>query len=318
MTKILIIGKVPPPIGGVSIHTSRLIEHLNLENIDYVFYNNNNFNLFSFLKVILFSKKAHIHLNNPFFLFSFVLICRLFNTYSLITIHGNIASYGKITTFFEKLAIRISNLPIVLNQRSYSIAIKINSNSKLMSAFIPPIITEILEDRLQLKIDSIKATADYIFCTNAHSLVYDKNGNEIYGIFPLINYFNHNPKIGLILSDPKGEYQNFFISNNSIVNDNIIILNKNHSFFEVIKQSDCFIRNTTTDGDSLSINEALYLGRKVIATSCVNRSEGVLVFGDKTDLNLASAIDAALYCKIASSEKKPINAAFELVKLYNN
>jgi hypothetical protein len=242
----------------------------------------------------------------------------LFNTFSIITIHGNIATYGKITTFFEKLAIRISNLPIVLNQQSFKIASKINSKCKLMSAFIPPINTEILEEQLQLNIDSVKASTDYIFCTNAHSLVYDKDGKEIYGILSLINYFNSNPKIGLILSDPKGEYQNFFFSNNRVIGDNIVILNKNHSFFEVIKQSDCFVRNTTTDGDSLSINEALYLGKNVIATNCVNRPDGVLIFGDKTDLNLANAIDVVLNCQFESALKKPDNSAVELVKLYLN
>ncbi len=318
LNKILIIGKTPPPIGGVTIHTFRLIEYLKSKNIEFNFYNNNGFNIITFIRAIYKSKKAHIHLNNPFFLFLFVVICRFLNTYSILTIHGNVASYGKIATVFEKLAIRISNLPIVLNQKSYLIASKINLNTKLMSAFIPPLTIEILEAELQLKIDSIKQKIDFVYCTNAYSLVYDKNGNEIYGIMPLVKFFNSNPDFGLILSDPKGEYFNYFLSNNIFLNDNIAILNKNHSFFEVIKQTDCLIRNTSMDGDSLSINEALYCGKPVLASDCVSRPIGVTIYGESTTRSIENAIIQIQQIENYIPEKKPTNCAKELVEIYRN
>ena len=210
------------------------------------------------------------------------------------------------------------NTIIVLNQKSYSIASKFNSKCKLMSAFIPPIKTEILEEQLQLKIDSLKTSSDYIFCTNAYSHVYDKNRNEIYGILPLINLFNNYPKLGLILSDPKGEYQNYFLLNNYKVNNNIIILNKNHSFFEVIKQSDCLIRNTTIDGDSLSINEALFCRKPVIATDCVSRPNGVITYGESTSLSLENAIIKASKNNNYKPKYIPSNCATELIELYKS
>lgn len=314
---LLIIGKIPPPIGGVTIHTLRLIDNLKSKKIDFIFYNNFNFNVITLIKAVYISRKAHVHLNNPFFLFVFVLICRLLNTYSIITIHGNVLSYGKIMSIFEKLAIRISNLPIVLNQNSYFISSKINSNTKLMSAFIPPIKTEILEYKLQIKINLVKQKTDFVYCTNAYSLVYDKKGNETYGIIPLVKFYNHHPNLGLIISDPKGEYLNYFQLNNIFLNENIAILNKNHSFFEVIKQTDCLIRNTSVDGDSLSINEALYCGKPVLASDCVSRPKGVSIYGKSNSISIENAIFQIREFKTSLNEKKPSNSALELIEIYN-
>lgn len=316
--KLLIIGKVPPPIGGVTIHTSRLLDYLDFKKLEYNFYDNSNFNIITFLYSICKAKIAHIHLNNPFFLFIFSLLCRIFNTYSIITIHGNIFHYSKILSFFEWLSIKISNKVILLNEYSYVIAIKINSNSLLMSAFIPPIRTIPLESDLQKKIEDVKTHTSFVFCTNAYSLAYDKYGKEIYGIFELIDFFLKNKHLALIISDPNGEYYNNILAKGVKVTNNIKFLLGNHSFVEVVKASDCVIRNTITDGDSLSVKEALYFGKKVIATNCVDRPDGVIVYGVNTPLKLNNAIDLSINSNKDSFTIKPKNVAIELVKLYKN
>jgi glycosyltransferase involved in cell wall biosynthesis len=318
LKKLLIIGKIPPPIGGVTIHTSRLLDHLDFEKIEHNFYDNYSFNISTFIYSIWKAKIAHIHLDNPFFLFIFSLLCRILNTYSIITIHGKIFRYRKIFSFFEWLSIRFSNKVILLNDYSFEIAIKINSNSMRMSAFIPPIQTIPLDPDLQKKIQEVKAYTSFVFCTNAYSLAYDKNGKEIYGIFELIDFFLKNNHLALVISDPKGDYYTNFLNKGVKVSDNIKFLLGNHPFVEVVKVSDCVIRNTTTDGDSLSVNEALYFGKKVIATNCVNRPEGVIVYGANIPLKLNDAINLSINSNNDSSIKKPKNAAIELVKLYNN
>lgn len=56
---------------------------------------------------------------------------------------------------------------------------------------------------------------------------------------------------------------------------NILILDSPHSFQKVFDYADCFIRYTSTDGDSLSIHEALDFGLSVVATDVVDRPHGV-------------------------------------------
>lgn len=318
MSKILIIGKIPPPIGGVTIHTSRLLDYMEQENIKHTFYNNHEFNIFTFIAAIWKAKKAHIHISNPLFLFFFAIMCKLLNTYSIITIHHNMGSYGTTLSFFESLSIKLSNKVIVLNNTSYSKAIKFNPQTDLMSAFIPPIKEEVLEESINNKIEKVKRHSKKIFCTNAYSLTYDKNGNEIYGITELVDYFNDKDHIFLFISDPKGIYNDYFFEKKVKINKNIKFIVGAHPFIEVIKATDCFIRNTTTDGDSLSVKEALYFEKKVIATNCVSRPEGVITYGYNTDKTLNDAINSILNNTIQTIINRPENGAINLLKLYMN
>lgn len=318
MSNVLIIGKKPPPIGGVTIHTSRLMDYLDYEKFEYTFYDIQDFNFFSLLFSISKAQKAHIHISNPFFILLFTILCRFLNTYSIVTIHGNLYSYGSIMSFFESLAVRFSSKVILLNNRSYEIAIKLNSDAILMSSFIPPFKDDFLDKSFIDKIKKVKKNSKKVFCTNAYSLAYDKNGNEIYGISELVEYFTINNHLALVISDPKTEYFNYFLNKEIIISENILFLTGNHPFVEVIKETDCVIRNTTTDGDSLSVKEALYFGKKVIATNCVNRPDEVVTYGYNTNITLKDAINSIVNDKIQTSIYKPENGAINLLKLYMN
>lgn len=98
---------------------------------------------------------------------------------------------------------------------------------------------------------------------------------------------------------------------------NFVFSSEAKSFFEVLKLSDCFIRNTTTDGDSISIREALYLGIHVIATNCVDRPEGVEIIALGDILSLENAINKIIENQSFSKPIQiPNNGGIDLVNLY--
>jgi hypothetical protein len=68
--------------------------------------------------------------------------------------------------------------------------------------------------------------------------------------------------------------------------ENILILDYQHDFVPIIQYSFVLIRATTTDGDSLSIKETLFLNKWVIASDCVTRPNDVLLYktDDRNDL----------------------------------
>ena len=314
---ILIIGPYPPPIGGVSIHTSRLLDLCEKLNVNYRFYDYTNFNFFTFLKEIISSKKSHLHANNPLLLFLYSIICFFLKKHSIITIHGDIRSWNVFFTFFEKWAIQLCTVPIVLNNYSYEIAKKINSNTIKLSAFIPPIKSSVLSSEILNKIESTGEKEKVLFCTNAYDYVFDKKGNEIYGILFLIDIFNKLPLKRLIISDPKGSYFSHVKTAKPKVRENITFLTGNHSFFEVFKVSNCFIRNTSTDGDSLSVKEALHLGVDVIATDCVDRPKGVNLIRLNNILSLENALNEIDGNKTSKILTPINNGGIDIVKLYN-
>jgi glycosyltransferase involved in cell wall biosynthesis len=69
----------------------------------------------------------------------------------------------------------------------------------------------------------------------------------------------------------------------------------------LISQSDLFVRPTLADGDSVSVREALALGRRVVATAVGTRPAGVLLVPPGDDLQLARALREALAAPVAAS-----------------
>ena len=98
----------------------------------------------------------------------------------------------------------------------------------------------------------------------------------------------------------------------------ISVINELHPFVEILKVSDCLIRNTTTDGDSLSIKEALYFGKKVLASNCVSRPEEVqLIKSSKVEF----IKNDIMYCfserNIIRKKSTLVNGGNQLIDLYN-
>ena len=80
--------------------------------------------------------------------------------------------------------------------------------------------------------------------------------------------------------------------------------------------SDCLIRATTTDGDSLSVKEALYYKKKVIASNCVDRVPNVILY-DNLDFNQLQEKILSIETDYKTTPFEMSNAAELLVKLYS-
>lgn len=309
--KLLIVGTVPPPIGGVSVHVSRLLAYLKYKKYPHTFYDYKK-NKLKFLFYFFNSNILHVHANNPFLILFFLILSCIFSKKIIITVHGEFLfeKNGNFHNFFEKLYVKFSDYPILLNQKDVDKALILNKNALLISSFIIPYNEPVLNKNI---IDSVNENKHKsIFCTNAYRMNFDKSGQEIYGILELINFFNINPEFYFILSDPSGEYSNYFNTKNIKLNNNILIIDSIHSFYRVLEISDCFIRNTITDGDSLSIREALYLNKNVIATDCVPRPRSVILKKGSID----NTINAYMSFK-QNIYNKQTNGAGKILDLYN-
>lgn len=313
MKKILIIGSLPPPIGGVTMHVKRLLQSLNNFEYPYCFV---DLKKDSYLKAslsVVKSKWIHLHTSNVYLRFFFTLTCLLLRKKVIITVHGNLGRFKKFKNFLDNLSVKLAYVPIVINKQSLELAIRLNTNSILITAFIPPVKEEILKREIVEKIIKIRSSSEVIFCTNAYNVTYDKNGQEIYQITLLIKIFNKLPNRALVISDPSGAYIKYVIKEKLEVTNNIIFIDEPHSFFEVLKLSDVFLRITTTDGDSLSVKEAIFLAKNVIATDVVDRPEGVFVVENNIN-TIKSAIEE--FSPSNNTIYDIGNGADALIKLY--
>lgn len=60
--------------------------------------------------------------------------------------------------------------------------------------------------------------------------------------------------------------------------DHLLLMNESISFVKLMEVADIVLRPTLTDGDSLSVREALYLDKTVIASDVVSRPNGVVLY----------------------------------------
>jgi len=292
--RILIIGKIPPPTGGVTIHVSRIIDKLNSEKINYTFETLKATNIFGVIKSILLHDKIHLHASNPYVHFLISIFSKITGKKLILTLH---AEYGqhkiKIKNLLESTALKFSTIPVVLNLKSFNLVKLVNKNTVLDSAYIKPLYNTQLPENLESLITQKKMQFNKVFCTNAYNRVFDVIGKELYGIDEIVELFEKS-KYLLIVCDPSGAYSEYYINREL---KNTYLINYPIDFVSLLVKTDGFIRNTTTDGDSISVHEALFNNIPVYCTNVVDRPDNVILYKNATtdllkqfELNIKSQI----------------------------
>lgn len=311
--KLLIIGTLPETagIGGVTIHVERLLKWLSIKNFSAELCDYKKDSFFCQLKKIASHKTIHIHASNPYLRIIYLLLSTLLLKKTIFTVHGDLGRFSKFKNFLDKMSVKLSSVPIVINKSSYGKAKKWNKNTRLMSAFVPPYESGYVPEYSLQLIREAKGMGKKIYATNAYHMSFDKYGNEIYGIDFLISFFNNKIDSVLVISDPSADYRKKYESQQFA---NIIFISEPHSFYAVIMESDVVLRATSTDGDSISVKEALYAKKVVIATDCVDRPEGVIPFEYNNSASFANALKDSENHSVSSFSENTVD---EMISLYN-
>ncbi|WP_142688530.1 glycosyltransferase [Chitinophaga polysaccharea] len=313
--KLLILATMPPPIGGVTIHIQRLLQYLDNKGYGYTFTDFRRSTKGTILKQIRQHRFIHFHIYHPVVRCGFVLLGTVFGKKMLFTLHGNLGRHNSFYNLLDQLAFRIAYMPVVLNQKSLEIGKKWNKRTQMIGAFIPPQQPEDLTASIQAAVAAMRAKYTGIYATNASTVSIDKAGNETYQVTLLIKIFRNLQQDALIISDASGKYKSFLEQQGLEVPANVLLISEPHPFFEILKRSDVFLRITTTDGDSLSVKEALFLGKRVLATDVVNRPAGTQLVA-LNEWDIADAISKMKYDNIPYSRSQVSNGGEELLELY--
>ena len=327
---IVLIGPFPPPIGGVSVHLQRLI-HLLDNKVSFAFidesrrkkkdiYNLRSFNLLGYFKIVKKADVVHIH-SGPFVLrFFHIVICRLLlKKYTVVTIHFD-PGFGSLMGI-TKLLLSFCNHSILVSENGYE-RMKTTSACKyhMIPAFLPPDINR----ELELPKDVLswlcqKRQEGKIICiSNAQSIRF-YNNQDLYGLdicieafklldndFCLVYVISDSGPNSSIIQEYKKRIENYGLS------DKILIWENALSFIRLICEAKIVLRTTNTDGDSLTIREALYFNKIVVASDVVNRPDGVLIFKNRNVEDLALAI------KKAKNNNSPKTGNIDYLSLYND
>ncbi len=262
-------------VGGVTIHVRRLQDYLDKIGYKYLFKDYKSISLWELCKEISRHRLVHVHISNPIYQFIVVLMIRLFGKRAVVTFHGDYGRFGTVKNWLVRCSMKLATVPIVINEKSYEACQRFNQRTILIPAFIPPQKDEVLQTEVVALFDRLRNEGRKIFSTNASNVAVDKYGNDIYGIDFLIQIFKDSTDKALVISDPSGNYEKRY---HDLDSNGVFFINYPHSYFEVLKRTDYSVRNTSTDGDALSVKESLYLGKTTLCTDAVDRPKGVRLF----------------------------------------
>jgi len=305
--KILFNGPLPPPAGGISIHIKRLADILEEKyKITFIdesashkskLFNIRSFNALQYWKMITAADLVFVHSGNRLFKTIHILHAKLFRKKLIITLHGYGKERKKTIKRLDSWLYNLSDKIILVNEH-ISQKLYLNREKTIVKhAFIPPLLNlePPLPQKLVIQIENDRKAGKCILCGNASRL--DRfQGNDLYGLdmilelmkhlttnqIPAVFYFNVST-----LESGKVYFEDalaWIIKNN--LQEAIKLTNEPISFVKLIEQSDIMIRPTITDGDSLSIREALVLNKPVITSDVVDRPTGCNLFQNRNQQNL--------------------------------
>lgn len=314
---IVLIGSYPPPYGGVSVHIQRLQTFLSNNGVHCIVYEynkpcshlKNNENIINIRKIknwrhILNPKGRVIHIHNSRLnlkkIIIYSLLCKLRGKNVIITYHALTPLYE--AEHFSWLKKRIAKLSskFVFHYIAVSPQIKnklvflnINSNKiSVIPAFLPPAIKQRDIDDIPQEIWDFVKNHSPIISANAFKISF-YNNQDLYGVNMCIdlcaNLQNAYPKIGLVFCLPDiGDYDYFDKMKRRItekgIENNFLFVTQPYQLYPLLMKSDIFVRPTNTDGDAVSIREALYFKIPVVASDVVLRPEMAILFKNR-DIN---------------------------------
>lgn len=337
---ILQIGPITE-IGGVSVHINRLCDLMS-SNCNFTFIDeckrNTNYasirsvrvlkNYFFFIKYIYQSDIVHIHLGNWILRIVFILLSIFFNRKIVLTLHGQ-NTLEDLNPFSKKLTLLFLNKVfkiICVNQKiKNDLPINLIPKISVCEAFLPPN----LSNEEDLPVELIKIINEHkkkslLICANAYKLV-KVNGMQLYGLDQCIEFvikakkYKINIHLFYIISfvplEDKKTYNIFLgLIKKHDLSTHITLVPKPISFIKLIKLCDIVLRPTLTDGDALTVREALYLNKIVIASDVVDRPKGTILYNVNDNMSLYNTISS-----ISSKKLEPVSGIEfkDYYKFYN-
>lgn len=301
MNKVMIIGTIPPPIGGVTIHLDRFLNLFDEKEYQIGVFDIKKFTLFrrekhkttnhgmSIVKFFFLSKIVHIQISNNLKL-PIAIIAKLFFKKVVYTHHNSRINNKLIWNLLNIVCDKV----ILVNDKSIDTKLIYKFKTEVIPAFLPPYRFEVLPEKL----DDELMNFDKVISTNC-SLYNLINGKHVYGFDLIVDAFNSLSQNGqikntvLVLVDPSAttkEFVDVLLQNKDFGTNKVLYISDKIDFGALVKKSNITIRATRTDGDSLSVRESLYFNVPIIASDVTVRPNGVIVFKNDDSEDLADKI----------------------------
>lgn len=301
--KVLIFGRLPPPIGGVTSSVKNLVVCLEKLGIVYCFF---SFNILSSFG----SECSHINYSSPVKRFFAVVISKFLSGKVVFVIHGSSFNDRNI---FNRLSLRFTDGVVVLNENierllsTKGVAVK-----KLTSIFVEGITVDSgTKAKFELPLGSSDKKKVLIYINNDRYL----EGKEIYGatFFCEAMVGIEEKNILPVVLDLSRKYKE---SCHAAFGSNLIYIDNAIDFKNLLLSVDVYVRPTNFDGSSVAVLEALCMGVPVVASDVVDRPEGCIVYRTGSKASFRESLKVAI-SSCAREDGPPRNALSSVYDLLN-
>ncbi|WP_313036211.1 glycosyltransferase family 1 protein [Acinetobacter sp.] len=305
MNKIYFIGTLPQPTGGVTIYNKRKVGILSNEYQVVVIQPKIN-TLLSIAKIFTFSN-ALVYIST--FNFIVILLATILNLKNFYFIDHNTSRHINSFGFFKKIIclsffkrakkIILVSDHLLENYKRFSFFK--DMKFQIEQAFIPPNISEkkcIIAKYYPDELKKILGTRKIILASASKTNL-DICGKDIYTLRETLNTYDilaekyTNYLFVMAIAEFSNDEFGLEIKNMCEVLSkkykNFILLKNNTPIWPLFESTSLFLRITTTDGDSVSLKEALFFECPVLATDVVVRPDGTNLFNLNRD-NLVTAV----------------------------
>ena len=319
MTDLMIYGIYPPPIGGVSTHLKRFVQFLSTRDVSFEFAHPNpapgsGFRQLAplpFFRRALASRARIIHVHSFQHRGMHLLLAALsvaFGRKVVITIHNQwFAENYRRLRGFQRLAARLcfaSAARIIAVNADTDFLFVPRSRIAHIPAFLPPTPEETDPSMLPPSIHELRARMSILLTANAFRILF-REGHDLYGLDLSIELMRRlrdagHHDVGFVFVIPDVGHPDYLDSMRERVEelglqDRFLLVTEPLPYPAVIGICDLFVRPTTSDGDAISVREALYAGIPTVASDAVKRPAGTVLFrsrdGDDFFTKTAGVID---------------------------
>lgn len=306
--RIIILGPLPPPLGGVSVHVERVIAKLKKQHNDVmhgescVEYRYQFFPIYiiRLLLLLCWQRPDQVHLHTLYLsngLCELLWIMRLKKLlyYDVLLIEHDCRYMYKRSEQWKRVLNRL--LPDIAQQIFIgNVTVQSYADNKMAaaqcntieSAFLPP-------DKSQEQVILTSYPQELFQFIENHSPLLLANafqlslldGKDLYGFDSCIELLGklklvHN-NVGFIFVLASIGNESYYQQLRELIaeydlTDNCYFLIGQRQLWPLLKQIDLFVRPTLSDGASVSIEEALWVGKPVVATSVCLRPQDVAVY----------------------------------------
>jgi glycosyltransferase involved in cell wall biosynthesis len=298
----MLYGIYPPPVGGVSTHVKRFVAFLRTRSVSFEFAHPNRasesgfpqLDPLQFFRRALESKARVVHVHDLQHRGMHVILSVLslaFRKKIVITIHNEwFAENYRRLHGFRRLAARLC-------YTSVTRIISVNSEADFLfvppdrivhiPAFLPPTPEERDASMLPASIHELRERMRILLTANAFRILF-REGHDLYGLDLSIDLMRRLQDdgindVGLVFVIPDVGDQEYLDSMRERIGrlglqDRFLLVTEAIPYPAVIDICDVFVRPTTSDGDAISVREALYAGVPTIASDAVRRPKGTVLF----------------------------------------